>query len=406
MANVQPFAALRYDPARAADWAALLGPPYDIVDAEQAAALKAANPHQITHIETASTAEEIAAAARRLSEWRESGVLIQDETASFYLHEQRIQTADGPRTRRTVFGAVELSEWGAGGVMAHERTMPGPKAARTTLRSVAGADISPLMAFAPDPDDRIGALIDDALRLAPLSEGVDAAGDSHTLRRISDPALAQQFSAAFAQRRIYMADGHHRYESALASRDQRPASHWVLMGIVRDSDDGLAVGATHRLIHADLPSDFTDGLARSFSAADASAAALGALEPGSLQLGLITAQGASLLEPAAAAQAAMPASVPAAWRTLPPAILQYAILEPLLGIGDAELAAGGAVSYTHYLSEADEAVRAGRAQAAFILPAATLQDVIETADAGSFMPQKSTYFVPKLPTGLVLHPLD
>jgi len=86
--------------------------------------------------------------------------------------------------------------------------------------------------------------------------------------------------------------------------------------------------------------------------------------------------------------------------------VQYAILEPLLGIGAAALAGGSAVSYTHYLSEAAEAVRTGRAQAAFILPAATLQDVIETADAGSFMPQKSTYFVPKLPTGLVLHPLD
>ena len=202
-----------------------------------------------------------------------------------------------------------------------------------------------------------------------------------------------------------MADGHHRYESALAARDERPASNFVLMGILRDSDDGLNVGATHRVIHADVPADLPARLAASFNVADASLEALDSLEPGSHDLGLITASGAYLLQPTDA-PSAIPATVPSAWRNLAPAILQYAILEPLLGIGDQELAGGQAVSYTHYVSEAAEAVRNGSASAAFILPAATLQDVIQTADAGSFMPQKSTYFVPKLPTGVVLHALD
>ena len=405
MTNVQPFRGLRYEPSQVGDWAAQLGPPYDIVDAEQAAALKASSPHQIAHIETATSAEQIDAAARLLREWRRSGVLVQDDEPSFYLHEQRMETPRGRKSRHTLFAAVELSEWGVAGVMGHERTMPGPRATRSALRSVVGADVSPLMAFVPDPDHRLGNLMLDAHVSPIVSEGSDAAGDQHILRRISERALVQSFVDLLAERNVYMADGHHRYESALAARDERPASNFVLMGILRDSDDGLNVGATHRVIHADISADLPAWLAASFNLADASPEALDSLEPGSVDLGLITASGAYLLQPTDASSA-MPATVPSAWRNLAPAILQYAILEPLLGIGDQELAGGQAVSYTHYVSEAAEAVRNGSASAAFILPAATLQDVIETADAGGFMPQKSTYFVPKLPTGVVLHALD
>ena len=316
-----------------------------------------------------------------------------------------METPRGRKSRHTLFAAVELSEWGVAGVMGHERTMPGPRATRSALRSVVGADVSPLMAFVPDPDHRLGNQMYDAHVSPIVSEGSDAAGDQHILRRISERALVQSFIDLLAERNVYMADGHHRYESALAARDERPASNFVLMGILRDSDDGLNVGATHRVIHSDVPADLPARLAASFTVADTSPEALDSLEPGSVDLGLITASGAYLLRPTDASSA-IPATVPSAWRKLAPAILQYAILEPLLGIGDQELAGGQAVSYTHYVSEAAEAVRNGSASAAFILPAATLQDVIETSDAGGFMPQKSTYFVPKLPTGVVLHALD
>ena len=349
MTNVQPFRGLRYEPAQVGDWAAQLGPPYDIVDAEQTAALKASSPHQIAHIETATSADQIDAAAQLLREWRRSGVLVQDDEPSFYLHEQRMETPSGRKSRHTLFAAVELSEWGVAGVMGHERTMPGPRATRSALRSVVGADVSPLMAFVPDPDHRLGNQMDDAHVSPIVSEGSDAAGDQHILRRISERALVQSFTALLAERNIYMADGHHRYESALAARDERPASNFVLMGILRDSDDGLNVGATHRVIHADVPADLPARLAASFNVADTSPEALDSLEPGSVDL-----------QPTDA-PSAIPATVPSAWRKLAPAILQYAILEPLLGIGDQELAGGQAVSYTHYVS--DEAVRNGASAA-------------------------------------------
>ena len=403
MVNVQPFRGLRYDANIVGDWGAVLGPPYDIVDAAQTARLKAFSPHQIAHIETAS-GDDINNAAQLLQDWRRSGAVIQDETPSFYLHEHRF--GDG-QVRRAIFGAVELTPWGEAGVMAHERTMPGPKATRTALRSVVGADISPLMAFVPDANGTLAKLITDATDQPVLDEGTDTTGDSHTLRRIDDPDTIAQITAAFANDRIYMADGHHRYESALASIDDRPGSRSVLMGIVCASDPALVVGATHRVVHTDAPASLLAQLGRNFSISEASASELPASLPdGSSALGLVTANGAWLLQPTAAAQRAMPDDVPDAWRNLAPDVLQHVVLEPLLGIDADVLAGGQAVTYTHHFNELLEAVQTGHASAAFVLPAPTLQDVVDTADAGSFMPQKSTYFVPKLPTGLVLHSLD
>lgn len=407
MARVMPFRGLRYDSDVVGDWGSVLGPPYDIVDAAQTAALRSASPYQISHIEMASGDEEIAAAAQRLRDWRSAGAVVQDAQPCFYLHEHRFEANGSEQTRRAVFGAVELSDWGVAGVMAHERTMPGPKATRTALRSVVGADVSPLMAFVPDSEERLATIIDEVATHPALERGVDPSGDEHTLRVISDPSTVTEVADAFASQRIYMADGHHRYESALASRDQRPGSLNVLMGIVCASDPALAVGATHRVARVAAPPQLTDRLARSFRLQETTIDDLGAALPaGSASLGLVIADGVWTLEPSDAAFDAMPNTVPAAWRELAPALLQYAVFEPTFGIDADALASGTAVSYTHYLEEAVEAVRAGTASAAFILPAPTLEDVIDTADAGSFMPQKSTYFVPKLPTGLVLHPLD
>lgn len=405
MVNVQPFRGLRYDPEIVGDWGSMLGPPYDIVDAAQTALLKASSPYQIAHIETAA-GDEIDVAAVTLRDWRANGALVQDDAPSFYLHEHQFGEGGDRQVRRAIFGAVELTAWGDG-VMAHERTMPGPKATRTALRSVVGADVSPLMAFVPDADGALDEIIEQAARLPALYKGDDPTGDSHTLRRIDGANTVMRIGEAFANDTIYMADGHHRYESALASIDERQGSKYVLMGIVCADDPALVVGATHRVVHGDVPASLLAQLGRFFSIAEIDSAQIADhLPDGSSAIGFVTSQGSWLLEPTAGAVEAMPDEVPEAWRNLAPAVLQHVVLEPLLGIDADALAGGRAVTYTHHLSELLAAVESGEASAGFVLPAPTLQDVIETADAGSFMPQKSTYFVPKLPTGLVLHPLD
>ena len=402
MPEVRPFAGLRFEPSVVGDWGSVLSPPYDVIDAEAADALKSRSEWQIARVETASGEAGIAEAAALLRRWREQGAVVEDEP-SLYIHEHRFGAGGEGRTRTALFAAVALGEWGASGVMPHEHTMPGPKATRTALRDAAGADISPLMVVTPDRSGAYAALFE-AERGEPISEGADAAGEHHRLWRVSGPA-AEAAARTLAGEGLYMADGHHRYEAALESGSADGA---VLMGIVRADDPGLVVGATHRLAHVPVPADLDARLAGEWNVAAISADALaGELPDGSNAIGIYRGGGTALLvSPLDGARARIPADVPRAWRELAPALLQYALLAPQLDIDEAALAGGRAITYEHYLDAALTAVRSGEARAAFLLPAPTLSDVFTTADAGDKMPQKSTYFVPKLPTGLVLHAVE
>ena len=403
MPDVRPFPGLRFDPAAVGDWGSILSPPYDIISDDEARALKARSPWQIARVETAAGGTELAQAAGLLRQWRGDGALIQDEP-SLYIHEHRFrdETAGAERVRTALFAAVALGPWAESGVFPHEHTMPGPKAARTALRDAANADISPLMVVTPDRSGAYAALLG-AERGGPVAEGEDAAGDRHRLWRI--PAgPARQAAAALAAEPLYMADGHHRYEAALESASPDGA---VLLGIIPARDPGLIVGATHRLAHVPIPPDLDARLAVDWNVASLNAEALATeLPEGGNAIGLYRGgETALLLHPPPGAPDQNPPHLPQAWRNLAPALLQYALLQPQLGIDDQALAGGAAITYEHHLHAALGAVRDGSAEAAFILPAPTLEDVFNTADAGDRMPQKSTYFVPKLPTGLVLHPL-
>ena len=401
MVRVTPFRGLRFNADVVGDWGAVLAPPYDVLDVAEATRLKSSNPYQVAHIECASQESEIDAAAQLLADWRKSGAVVQDKRPSFYVHEHRFGTG---QIRRALFGAVELTAWNQGGVMAHEQTMPGPKETRTALRSTTGADISPLMAFAPDRSWRLARLLSGARSQPILNEGVDSAGDTHTMRRIDDPETVAEISDACAGEQLYVADGHHRYESALASIDPRNSSGSVLMGIVCASDPGLVVGATHRLIHAPIASGLVEKLRGLFEVAEIPVDKIvDSLPDGSSTMGLVTRQGVWLLRTTERARQTMPGYIPAAWRNLAPAVLQHAVLAPFLGIDSRTVADGQVLKYTHSLDEVLDSVHSEQASAGFVLPAPTLQDVIETAEAGSFMPQKSTYFFPKLPAGLVIH---
>lgn len=403
MPDVRPFPGLRFDPAAVGNWGDILSPPYDIISDDEAEALKARSPWQIARIETAAGAAQLDQAADLLRQWRGDGALIQDEP-SLYIHEHRFpdEATATERTRTALFAAVALAPWTQSGVHPHEHTMPGPKAARSALRNAVAADISPLMVVTPDRSGAYAALLD-AERGTPVAEGQDAAGDHHRLWRISGPP-AERAADSLSREPLYMADGHHRYEAALESASPDSA---VLLGIIPAQDPGLVVGATHRLAHVPVPPDLDARLATDWNVASLDAEALATeLPQGANAIALYRGgQTALLLHPLQGAYDKIPKTVPQAWRDLAPALLQYALLHPQLGIDDQALANGQAITYEHHLQSALAAVRNNNAQAAFILPAPTLESVFNTADAGDRMPQKSTYFTPKLPTGLVLHPV-
>jgi len=428
--DVRPFRGVRFDPSVVGDWGAVLGPPYDIITDEQAAALRRRHPNQIQHIESATGEAGTAAAAQIFADWRGSGVLVQEAAPAYYLAEHHFSHEGTDYSRTCLYAAVRLTPWDAREVFAHEWTMPGPKEERMRLRKTVRADVSPLMALVPDRSGTIAGILAGAKSEEPTVTGTDYAEERHTLRLLSDPAQVEALHSALAADKVYMADGHHRYEAALAYRDERAAeagSRWtgeepenfVLMGLIVAGDPGLLLGGTHRVLHVPAPADTLARLGQVFDVQDVGSRRTGLDAAYLLQgmrsvrndgptIGVVGLEGdrLHLLLSGESTRAAMPDTVPASWSALDAALLQYAVLEPIFGVTDSALRAGQAVTYTHDGAAAWAEVFDGSAGASFFLNPPSLDQIFSAADAGDRMPQKSTYFTPKLPTGLVLHAFD
>ena len=430
MVDALPFRGLRFDPEICGAWGGLLGPPYDVLTPERAAVLRALSRYQITHVETPG-ADGADSAAATLRDWRETGALKRDAEPSYYVARHRFRQGDETRERTSLLAAVRLAPWseahaGGGSTKPHEWTMAGPREERTTLRATVRADVSPLMVVAPDASGALGAALEGAAAGRPAAEGIDPAGEEHALFVVVGEREVDAIRAALARETLYMADGHHRYESALGHREVRrrragitwagdEPENFVLMGIVRAEDPGLIVGATHRLLHAPPPADALERLRATFEVetlgpggdAGALMARVAAAPADRAPIGVHGLTDDDLLLLADdRTRAALPPELPASWAALGPAVLQFGALAPAFGVDEAALLAGRAVSYEHDAEAACGAVATGAAQAAFLLQAPSLGQIFEAADAGDRMPQKSTYFVPKLPTGLVLHAFD
>lgn len=426
MAAVRPFRGLRYDPARA-DPALAVAPPYDVISPQQQAALYAASPHNVVRIEygeqrpgdTASD-NRYTRAARDLAAWRDAGVLVRDTAPAIYAYCQQFGWAGRRYARHAVFAAVRLEEWEKGIVRPHEHTLSGPKRDRLDLLRATRTQVSPVYCLyrpqAPAP----------TLDLAgdPLCE-FEADGQCHTLAAVTDHDAVRAFAGILAAADVYIADGHHRYETALNYRDEARArvaswtgdepENFVLTAITAADDPGLLVLPTHRVVHRQPAPGTWNVLEHRFDVErfqpDDLAPALACLraaEPGSTVIAAVAREAVRVLtlRDRAAVEQVMPADQPAAWKALDVNVLQYGVLAPAFGIDDAALAAGAAVTYTQDAGAAAAAVAAGEAPAAFLLNPTPVEQVLAVADAGGRMPQKSTYFYPKIPTGLVMNALE
>ena len=436
MVEIAPFRGLRYDPARV-DPSAVIAPPYDVVGEDAVAALHARSRWNVAHVESPRAeggeggGDRYARAAALLREWTREGVLVRDEAPALYAYEQRTAVGGERVVRRCCFARLRLSPYAAGGVRPHERTMAGPKADRLALLRAARVNVSPLLVMYRDASGAASGALARAAEAPPDFEATDDRGDEHRLWVVSDPAAIGAIAAAAAASNATIADGHHRYETALAYLEERggPAgpdegARWVLAGLVAEDDPGLVVLPTHRLVAAEAPPDFGARLAALYEAGDAAppgggepsaADALrlwervreGAGAPGTFGVMGLGGAGLRLLRArgAAALDAAMPAAWPAATRALDVLILNETILRPLLGLGEAEFAAGR-VAFSEDAAEAWEWTRAAPGRLAFLLNPTRVHQVAAAADAGEVLPQKSTFFYPKLATGMVLNPLD
>ncbi len=420
MATVRPFRGLRFDPAAAGPLDTCLAPPYDVIAPDRHRRLLAASPHNIVHVDLPPAREgeapdrKYARAGDTYRAWRARGVLRREARPALYLTETEI----GGLARRGVLAAVGLVPFEAGVVLPHERTLAGPKADRLALMEATRAALSPIFALYHDSDGRVAAALAPAFARPPDVAVADPDGVAHRLWVADDPATMAAVALAFEDRRLYIADGHHRYETALAYRAAHPdleAAAFVPMTLTALEDPGLAVLPTHRVLGGVEPiplaalAERVGGGIRATPVAGplegllADLADAGRSAPAVLVLGRERG-GLAALRLQWTDRAALARASPR--ERLDVTRLERDILMGLFGASAESIARQANLTYVKDAAEAARLVEAGEAAHAFLLNGPRPAEVVAVADAGETMPQKSTYFAPKLPTGLVILPLD
>jgi uncharacterized protein (DUF1015 family) len=391
---------------------ALIAPPYDVITPERRARYAAWDSHNIVHLtlpEALQHEDRYARAAALLTEWRQRGVLVTDPEASVYLLAQDYDTPDGvSRTRLGVFAAVAAEAYETGRVKRHEKTHSGPKSDRLALLRATRTNLESIFVLAPDTEGALAAELDLFARTEPTAR---AELDGVRMRMwVLGGAAASRIAALASRSSLYIADGHHRYETAVQYAQENPAATHVLALIVSARDSGLTILPTHRVIYGQGrdPTALVEGWRRWFDVGRVAPCAdrverlaeLGARGAGTACIvALPDAQDLTLVLRPDAQLDGLPSH--RAVRSLDVAIVEELVVKEILRSG----ASTPTLTYTADAREAFDAVRKGNATCAVILNPPKVEQVFAVADAGEVMPPKSTYFVPKVPSGLVLRPL-
>lgn len=406
--RIRPFRAYRY--AGGPDVTSVVAPPYDQISEATRQRLLAASPHNVVRITLprAEGAEDPYTAARRVLErWLAEGVWVVDPAPAVYPYHQTYRVGGTEVTRPMVVALGEVSEYDAKVVRPHERTHPAPKQDRLRLLEATRADTGLLFMLVSDPEGELAGLTRPTG--PPLAEARDLRGELHRLWRITEPEIHERLATFMAPRSVIIADGHHRYETAVEYRRRHPEARWKLMAFCALEGPGLTIWPNHRLVHG-LPEFSLEGLVAAagpwFDVSPLPDPRTFTPRPGAL--GVVTREGARVfrLREEARAQLPWPPSTSEAWRRLAVSVLHEGILRPLLGITDAELDARTRVDYVEDQEEAVRQVELGRYQAAFLIAPTTPAELRAVVEGGEVLPQKSTHFYPKLLDGLVFFHLD
>ena len=425
MADIRAFRGFRYDLGKVGALSDVVCPPYDVIDAALQQQLLAKSPYNAVRLELTpelpgddEQENKYARAARTLKEWTFGDTLKQDSGRSLYVYEQEFAVEGTTYTRRGFLARVRLEPFGTGRIFPHEQTMSGPKADRLKLYQATGFNISPVFGIYPDDGGDVATVLEALARTAPPTTATDHLGVVNRLWAVSDSHTIATLIGLLGPQPVFIADGHHRYETGLKYLDEQKAAgtipddehpaHFCLMMLVGMSDPGLIILPTHRLVSG-LPGVTADKVEAAIAPAfdivgrfDTAEACWEhvQLEESQSVLGFGTvADGkwiaAKLRDVTAMNEVAGEQSE--AWRGLAVSILHNLVLEKLLP--------GGTCQYVHLLKEVTDAVAAKGCDLACLVPPCGIDDVEEIAGNREKMPAKSTYFYPKILTGMVLHSL-
>ncbi len=420
MADVQPLRALRYDQSLVGELADVTSPPYDVIDAQQREELLKRSPFNVVAIDLPKgdgpDSDPYTTAGELFEAWQLQGVVVRDPEPSLWAHTQTYTGPDGQqRTRRGFFCRVRIEGYGPGRVRPHERTHPGPKEDRLRLMRATRANLSPIFSLFSDPAGTAWKALEPATRGTPWGEVTDGDGTAHRMWRVTDPRAIAAVRDATRDAELLIADGHHRYETANTYAEELGGEgehRYVLMCLVALEDPGLTVFPTHRLVRGldrERQEALREALRRDFEIVEVPLEQI-APEPGGgpLQLGYIDAHHQQAYRLTLSDQAIADAALEGfseAYRSLDTGVLEALLLKGALGLSDDDISHFNGLFYARSTEEAVAMVRSGEYDAAFLMRPTPVSAVRDVAASGENMPPKSTFFYPKLLTGLLFNPL-
>jgi uncharacterized protein (DUF1015 family) len=421
--EVSPFRGILYNQSIVGDLTQVICPPYDVITPEQQRLYYKKSDYNAIRLEFPEpTGDRYQRAASTFQQWLKQGILQYDSISSFYLHDHRFEYSGEMKVRRGLIARVKLEPWGSG-IYPHEETSSKAKSDRLQLMRACRANFSPLFSLYHDTEQKVAPLLFHVAQGKPLMSlqaersNLPDSNEAHILWAITDPKIKRELNQVLSSQPLYIADGHHRYETALTYRQERAqeqsltgkeAFSYVMMELVEFSDPGLVVLPLHRLVRG-IASSILVGLgdqlrnffvlesvplkADSYQLPVDSYLGILGLQPGSLVV-LRKRQDISL-------ESMMPGNRSRAYRQFEVSILNHIIMDRLLSRTSKEN-----VTYTVDLKEAYQQIKEGKYQLAFLLKPPQPEMVKAVADAQDKMPSKSTYFYPKLPAGLIINSLD
>ncbi|MGQ9454847.1 MAG: DUF1015 domain-containing protein [Armatimonadota bacterium] len=418
MAEIKPFKGVRYNRQIIDDLSKVVCPPYDVISPEDQIYYHALHPYNYIRLvlgedfETDTEHENrFTRAARHLNEWLSKGILIQDSEPAIYVYAQEFSLESKKRTVRGFTCAVRLHEYSEGIILPHENTLAKPKTQLIQLMRATRANLDSVYGLYDDEDGTVESILQELTACEPAAEAIDKDGVKHTLWLLTDQSRISTIGASLRDRPIAIADGHHRYETSLAyrkeCRSREPVTKelpcdYTLMTLVNVRQDDLTVFPTHRVVKGlapDILSNFEKELSSLFVIEPSSVHTLLNDMRSRQALGMYVADRAVTLKAKPDSYDLITGSN--ASRRLELNVLHKLILDRILGIDEEKLRNQTHIYYTRDLDEAIRLVQSGAAQIAFLLNNIDVKSVLDIATAGERMPQKATYFYPKLISGLV-----
>lgn len=442
MAEIRAFKGVLYNKDKIGDFSSVMAPPYDVISPAKQDELYSQHPNNVIRLILGKTTDADAQgndrysrAAVDLKDWMSSGVLTRDEKPAIYYYTQTYSSGDGKTfTRKGFIALARLTEFGKGGVHPHEKTLSGPKADRLKLMQACGANFSCIFSLYSEPKLSINKILDEKTDgVTPIIDITDNDGIRDTVWRIDDPAVISEVETVMEDKPLFIADGHHRYETALNYRnymkEKKPEAgddapyNFVMMYFSNMDDEGMTIWPTHRVIHSLAgfnPDSFLDEVKKYFDVEEYAFTDKTEAEAREKMLsgkqaaeGKTTAFGLRIrgrdvyyllrLKSPSTMNEVFGSSIPEVFKNLDVTVLHSLILNRILGITQEAQEKQTNLLYVKSYDEALKAAMDEKNQLVFLLNSTAIDQVKDVATAGQVMPQKSTYFYPKLLTGLVLN---